>query len=136
MDPQSRAPRTPVTKLKLAKARGVWAVRSESPSFYLIDADRGRLIRVWGGEGSQAFSFDNEWVPLVDVTSHRSGREAPRPGVRVGERPRYLTDPRGGVGAYEWRLQREVTAIEPVTEEQVVALGVPAPDGEHLDGHR
>ena len=133
MDPAQTPPRAPVTKLKLASATGVWAVRSGSPSFYLIDADRGRLMRVWGGEGSGQFAFDGEWVRLVDVTSHRSGREAPRPGVRVGERPRYLTDPVGGFAPYQWRLQREVTAIEPISAQEVAALTAAGPDGEDRD---
>ncbi|PVU82923.1 hypothetical protein DDP54_07800 [Cellulomonas sp. WB94] len=136
MDPRETRLRAQVDALDLATATGVWAIRSESSTVYFVDLDRGCLMRA-RGKDSQVFPYDDQWLPLIEVSSHDSSQRPGRLGVvRVGERPRWLTDPRGGAGAYEWRLQRTITAIEPVTEEQVVALRVPGPDGEDLDGPR
>jgi hypothetical protein len=130
MSSEPPAPRTPVEVLEFATSTGIWVVRSASTTCYYVDADRGLLMRA-RGVGSQHFAFDDEWVPLVDVTSHSgNSSKPPRVGVRVGERPRYLTDPRGGIDPYEWRLQRAVTAIEPLSAEDVAALVAPGPDGE------
>lgn len=120
---------TPVEALDLHAAKGVWVVRSASRTVYYLDLDRGLLMRA-RGEFSQVFPFDDEWVQLVRVTSRDESLRPVRLGeIRVGERPEYLTDPEGGLADYQWRIQRVVTAIEPVGVDEAAALGVPAPDG-------
>ena len=119
----------PVQVLDVAHATGVWVVRSTSNTVYYLDLDRGRLMRARGA-GSPSFPFDDQWVPLVEVTSRDDLLRPLRTGeVRVGERPEYLTDPGGGVVDYEWRIQRAVTAIERVTDDEAAALRERAPDG-------
>jgi hypothetical protein len=111
-----------IAVLDLKTATGVWVVRSSSRTTYVLDLDRGLVMRV-RGEGSQRFSFDDEWVPLVKVESLDGSIQAPTAGqVRVGERPRYLTDPGGRDGSYQWRISRVVTEIERVGEDEVAAL--------------
>lgn len=126
----------PVEALDLHTAKDVWAVRSASSTVYYLDLDRGLLLRARGA-GSAAFAFDDQWVPLVGVTSRDESMRPVRTGeIRVGERPEYLTDPDGGLADYQWRIQRVVTAIEPVGAEEAASLGVPAADGEDRDGRR
>lgn len=118
-----------VTSLDLATAQGVWAVRSASATTYYVDLD-ARLVMRARGEGSVVFPFDDEWVRLVRVTSRDESLTPVSTGqIRVGERPDYLMDPRGGIGDYEWRIQRVVTSIERVRPEEVDALGHSGPDG-------
>lgn len=118
----------PVDSLDIATSSGVWVVRSSSRTVYYLDLDRGLLMRA-RGEGSQAFPFDDEWVQLVGVTSRDESLRPVSPGeVRVGERPEYLTNPDGELADYQWRVQRVVTAIEPVGADEAAALGALAPD--------
>ena len=118
----------------MARATGVWVVRSTSNTVYLLDLDRGRLMRARGA-GSPEFPFDDQWVPLVEVTSRDELLRPVRTGeVRVGERPEYLTDPGGGLVAFEWRIQRVVTVIERVADEEAAALRELAPDGQDSPG--
>ena len=118
----------PVEALDIATSNGVWVVRSSSKTVYYLDLDRGLLMRVRGA-GSAVFAFDGQWVPLVGVTSRDESPRPVHPGeIRVGERPEYLTDPDGGLADFQWRIQRVVTAIEPVGADEAASLGVPAPD--------
>lgn len=119
----------PVEALDLHAAKGVWAVRSASRTVYYLDLDRGLLMRA-RGVGSAVFAFDDQWAQLVGVTSRDQSLRPVRLGeIRVGERPEYLTDPDGGLADYQWRIQRVVTAIEPVGVDEAAALGVPGSDG-------
>ena len=118
-----------VERLDVTRAEGLWAVRSESTTVYYVDLDRGRLLRARGA-GSQRFDFDDEWVKLVQVSSRDELSGTVQNGeVRVGARPRYLTDPLPTALSYQWRLQREVTSIERVTEEEADALRERTPEG-------
>ena len=82
-------------------------MRSEGTTVYWVDLDAWRLLRV-PGEGSTTGPYDGVWVPLVSVER-----------LAVGERPRYLTDPDGGVRDYRWWIQRRVTSLEPVDRESL-----------------
>ncbi|MBX9244294.1 hypothetical protein ICW40_05670 [Actinotalea ferrariae] len=134
MKPQATPPTEPVATLNLATDTGAWTVRSSSATVYLLDLDRRRMMRM-RGPGSGRFDFDDEWVPLVGVTSIDPSDGTVTEGrVRVGHRPRYLTDPLGGHHDNHWRMQRTVTAIEPLESLQGLK-GVPAGDRTHLRGH-
>ncbi len=88
---------TTTTELTVADAAGVWAIRSESATVYLFDADAGRMLRQ-PGDGSSRGAWDDCWVPLVKVDSEST------PGaIRVGERHRWLTDPEPGARDYGGR---------------------------------
>lgn len=114
-------PRNP---LVLAKASGVWAVRSTSPTVYYLDADRLLLLRR-RGTGSSEGPGDDRWVPLVALES-AVGREA---GViRVGDRHKYTFDYAVDGPEYGWWVQRAVTAVEPVGVDELA--GLPARPGE------
>lgn len=111
-----------VDDLEVATANGIWVVHSSSNTAYYIDCDRRLVMRKWG-PGSSRFDFDDVWVPLVDLLSRDENLNlVDRGHIRVGERPEYLTDPRGGAGDNEWRVQRAVTSIERADEEQVTRL--------------
>ncbi|WP_448629775.1 hypothetical protein [Cellulomonas soli] len=104
---------------------GMWLVRSTSQTVCHLDLDRMLLKRALGA-GSPPLPYDNEWVPLVQVTSIARGDTGV---VRVGDRHEYLTDPGAWFSDYRWWIPRVCTAIE----------RAPAPTAEphhhgHLDG--
>lgn len=108
--------------LDFQAATGTWAVRSGSSTVYYVDCDSYRVLRA-RGLGSQRFPFDNTWVPLVDVVSRDAELQPVGSGrITVGERPEYVTAPRGLSGDYEWRIQRVVTEIERLPEDVALAL--------------
>ncbi|KRD43006.1 hypothetical protein ASE38_01590 [Cellulomonas sp. Root930] len=87
-------------------ALGTWAIRSASSTVYYLDLDRRLLLRT-PGLGSSTGPHDDEWVALVDVDSLLGGGI-----IRVGERPRYFTDPDAPSDTYRWWVQRPVTRID------------------------
>jgi len=110
-----------VSELRL-DAEGIWELRSASRTVYLLDLDR-RLLMRQRGTGSPSGDFDDEWVPLVDVTSARGDHGV----VRVGDRHRFLTDPNGGVHDYRYWIPRTCNSIvqvpRPVTDAPPKAQG-------------
>ncbi|NTW40331.1 MAG: hypothetical protein HGA44_10670, partial [Cellulomonadaceae bacterium] len=55
-----------VDELVLAKASGVWAVRSASPTTYYVDTDAKLLLRRVG-PGSSPGLADGRWALLLGV---------------------------------------------------------------------
>ena len=98
---------------------GVYAVRSSSPTVYLLRAGAvPAMMRVHGGEGSPHLDGDDEWHPLVDLVCGPilDGRPFTRDDfkawtIRVGSRSRYVIDP-AHVLEYRWVVGRTVTSIE------------------------
>ena len=87
---------------------GLWAIRSTSQTVVYLDLDRRLLLRHRRGS-SPALPYDDEWVPLVQVTSPRNDHV-----IRVGDRHIYVTDPAGGFHDHRWYVPETCTSIEPV----------------------
>ncbi|RYZ31936.1 MAG: hypothetical protein EOP01_02310 [Propionibacteriaceae bacterium] len=106
------------TALVLRDAVGVWAVRSLSATVYFVDADVPALLRQTG-PGSSPGPGDDRWVPLLRVRAAFAGDSGT---VRPGDRHEWTYDHDPASSQYGWWLQRVVTAIEPLDEEQVAQL--------------
>lgn len=106
-----------VEVLHVPEERGMWRIGSAGTTYYLLDLDRGAVVRVRGA-GSGRFPFDDRWNRLLDVTSWDLGTGTPEAGVvRVGGRPRYTFDPDPTWPSEEWRWQRIVTSIQRIPPE-------------------
>lgn len=111
-----------VEVLHVPQDRGMWRISSAGTTYYLLDLDRGAVVRV-RGTGSGRFPFDDQWNRLLDVTSWDLGTGLPEAGVlRVGGRPRYTFDPDAAWPSEEWRWQRIVTSIRRIPRDEADRL--------------
>ena len=112
--------------------RGLWAIRSTSPTVVYLYLDLGtrQLFRHRRGT-SPALPHDDKWVPLVQVTSTRGDHT-----IRVGNRHEYLTDPEGDHHDHRWYIPRACTDIERINEEDLpehARRTAPPPARTHID---
>ncbi|MPV36706.1 hypothetical protein [Georgenia subflava] len=111
-------------RLDLRIERGIFVIRSESDTVYLVDIrSLPRVMRLTGPRTHSRGWWDDQWAPLVKVFSSPDGETTEAGIIRVGRRATYVADPGGMADPNEhWWASRVVSSIEQLTDEELSEL--------------
>ena len=107
--------------LDLNVAIGLYRITSAGPTMYYLDLDsKPHLCMRSPRPGTRSRGLtDGMWAPLLRVRSLAADGSGTAGFVRVGERPYWELNAGDQI---VWWIQRQVTAITPVTEDEQLSV--------------